>query len=782
MMKLSEGFLAGFTDENAAKKGIELKIGIADSVSVLLCFAMGYCSIFSGMTPLGPAAYAAVFSAGRWYLYLAAAALGIIRAKTDLSALVYLASMAVSTLFMGFLKSGARTLTRAVISAVSLFTALTVSNIITGFYMFDALSAFAESAICFGAVFMFITALPVILNGNERRYISDVEAISVICVFALLVRCMASLPLVFGINPSVVCAIVLLMVINLEGEIASGAAMGVILGIVAVTDTQSMCSSVGAFAIASLCSGVLKKFGKWGIIFGFTFANALFAAFFREEILPFDIFEVVCASVIFAVLPQKITSYISSFPAKTVHTSADTNVTHDKLQTMISDRLKRLSCSFSSLASSYERCFENRTMSKQYIIRMLDTASSKICPDCGLKYSCWERGYKASYAAMLDMLKKAEEKGSLSVSDIPEPFSSKCIKSDGFVKSFNRMFEVYRVEKLWQKRLNESRALVSNQLRGIGFAIDRLGAEFSMCVDVPAEKQLKTALDREGIRCDDIAFFNGSGTDFSADIYFKNSRISKKDEQTINAVVAELTGKTTYLARSQYVNSCLVLTFKPCLDFCISTAVAAVCRSGEEVSGDSHVICENACGETVCAISDGMGTGVSASRESLAATELLRDFLSSGIDVETSLELINSSLLLRSSGDSFATMDVCTARLSDGVLSFSKSGAAPSYIRNEYGISKIESDSLPFGVLETDSNIKTELFAVENSAVVLMMSDGVYDVFDHEKEDGIMKKFESLETVNPQIIASVMLNTALELSGGKADDDMTVLALSVWKN
>ena len=65
---------------------------------------------------------------------------------------------------------------------------------------------------------------------------------------------------------------------------------------------------------------------------------------------------------------------------------------------------------------------------------------------------------------------------------------------------------------------------------------------------------------------------------------------------------------------------------------------------------------------------------------------------------------------------------------------------------------------------------------------IVLMSDGVYDVFDHEKEDGIMKKFESLETVNPQIIASVMLNTALELSGGKADDDMTVLALSVWKN
>ena len=88
-----------------------------------------------------------------------------------------------------------------------------------------------------------------------------------------------------------------------------------------------------------------------------------------------------------------------------------------------------------------------------------------------------------------------------------------------------------------------------------------------MCVDVPAEKQLKTALDREGIRCDDIAFFNGSGTDFSADIYFKNSRISKKDEQTINAVVAELTGKTTYLARSQYETPVLFSPLSPALIF-----------------------------------------------------------------------------------------------------------------------------------------------------------------------------------------------------------------------
>ncbi len=781
-MRISEGLFATSCAERNGEKGMEFKIGIADSVSVLLCFAMGSCSVFSAMTPFGPAAYAALFSAGKWYLYFAAAALGILRARANFSVAAYLVAMAVSTLFLGFLNDNGKTSVRAVVSSVSLFTALTVSNIVTGFYLYDFLLAVCQSALCFGGVFVFSTAVPVMLNVKERHYISDVEAIAVTCVFALLVRCLGAVPLVFGMNLSVVAAIVLLMVINLEGEIASGAAMGVILGVVAVSDVRSMCASVGAFSMASLCCGMLKRFGKWGVILGFTFVNALFAAFLSEEAIPFDIFEVIFASALFAVIPEKITSFVSSFSAKTVHTSSDVAISQDKFQTMVSEKLKRLASSFSALASSYEKCFESKTMSKQYVIHMLDTASSKICPGCGLKYSCWERGYKSSYAAMLDMLKKAEKKGTLTVSDIPETLLAKCIKPEGFINAFNRMFDVYRVEKMWQNRLNESRMLVSDQLRAIGFAVDRLETEFSGCIDVPAEKNLKTALDRAGIRCDDIVFVNGSGTDFSADIYFKNRRVSKKDEQVINSVISDVAGRNTYLANSAYVSSNLVLTFKPRLDFSVCAASATACKNGEEISGDSFVICENACGETVAAISDGMGTGAGASRESRAATELLRDFLSAGIDVETALELINSSLLLRSSGDSFATMDVCTVRLSDGVLRFSKSGAAPGYIKNEYGISKIESSSLPFGVIGNESNVKTEIFTVENSAVVLMMSDGVYDVFEHEAEDGIMKKFESMETVNPQIIASVILNSALELSGGKADDDMTVVALAVWKN
>jgi len=781
MTKLTESVL-NLSKESADKRRIELKISITETVNLLLCFIMSQCVVFNGFIPFGFSAYAAFFRSERWFTYFLAALLGLLRSGADFKIVPYVAAMVLTTAFMGFFRSGVKIRMRAIFAGISLFCMLLCKNIITGFYMYDAFLNFLEAALCAAGVYMFDKAMPVMKNGAERRYISDSESVCVISIFALLVKCLSALPPVLGLNVAVTASIVLLLIMNLEGEIAFGAAMGVILGMVSASDAEGFITATGAFAFASMCSGLLKRFGKWGVVLGFTFANSVMSAFSDMEILPFDIYEVVAASVIFALIPQKITEYISSFPAKTVHTSDDASINQEKMQKVICERLKRLSESFAALSSSYSKCFESAVMSKQYIIHMLDNASSKICPDCGLKYSCWERNYKASYKAMFDMLETAEKKGKLSCGDIPEALASKCIKSEGFVNAFNRMFEIYKVEKIWHERLNETRMLVAGQLGGVSGAIGKISDEFDMCLDVPAEKHLKVAMDREGIKADDIAFLCGKSGDFTVDISFQNNRCLKKDEQKIQTVIENVTGSRIYLSNSGYFNNKLVLTYKPCREYRISTGSAAVGRSDEKVSGDSFIICENAHGETVIAISDGMGTGAAASKESLTATELLQNFISAGMEVETSLELINSSLLLRSSGENFATMDVCTVNLSSGIVNFSKSGAAPSYIKNEYGISKIESSSLPFGILKEESEVKNEMFPLENSAVILMVSDGVSDVFSTDEEDGIIKKLENTETVNPQIIASLILNTALELSGGKADDDMTVVAISVWKN
>ena len=768
------------TTARELRNKLSVNISIADAAYIALCYIMSGCEMFLQRTPFALSVYAASFGTDKWLVFFISAALGLVRFRFDFQAILYILAMAVSTFFMGFFKNNIRF--RAVSTGVSLFAVMLCYNIATEFYMYDALLAAVEGALCFGGAYVFHTALPLILNGKERRCVFDTEIVSVYVLFALLVRCISDLPLLFGMDLSVILAVVMLFIINMEGEVASGAAMGIVFGIVTTGRSDSMTSSVGAFALASLCSGLFKRFGKWGVVLGFILANTAMTAFLSGEVLPFDIFELIFASIIFAMLPNTLTKYVSSFPAKTVHAATEAFLEQDKMQRVISDRLSKLSRSYKSLAVSYERCFENKNMSKQYIIHMLDTASSKICPGCGLKYNCWERGYKDSYKAMLDMLETAEKKGAIDVSDVPEVLSQKCIKLDNFVSAFNRMYEVYKVEKLWQQKLNESRMLVSGQLSGVGRSIDKLADEFDMCLDIAAEKELKTYLDREGMGVTDVTFLKGHAEDFTVEIIFNKWYITKKDEQRIISIIKEITETDTTVTSTRHLKEGISMTFTPCSVYSISVGNASACRSGEDVSGDSFIVCRNSYGETVAAISDGMGTGAKASVESVTATELLNSFMSAGMDVETSLELINSSLLLRSSGDSFATMDVCTVRPSDGQIRFSKSGAAPGYIKNEYGVSRIECDSLPFGVLEDYGDINTEIYTVEKSALIVMMSDGVSDVFNMQSEDYMVKKLEEIETVNPQIIASILLKHALELSGGKADDDMTVLVLSVWKN
>ena len=132
---------------------------------------------------------------------------------------------------------------------------------------------------------------------------------------------MVRFPLVFGMDISVVLSVVLLLSINLGGDITSASAMGIVLGFVTRGGADSTPASVGAFAFGSLCSGILGRFGKWGVSLGFALANTVLSAFFRDAGTPYDIFEVLTAIAIFSVLPSFVTEYISSLPAKTVHTA-----------------------------------------------------------------------------------------------------------------------------------------------------------------------------------------------------------------------------------------------------------------------------------------------------------------------------------------------------------------------------------------------------------------------------------------------------------------------------
>jgi len=770
--------LHGFK-EFLLKKEFSLRLGISDLIYAFLCFFMSSCTLYQNRTPLALSVYAACFSKKKLVPFFAIVSMGLIRFRTDFTVIAYVFALFIATIALQM--NSKKIKFRCVTIGLALFVVLFLRNVLTGFSFKTFLLDFLESSLCCGGTYLFFKAVPLSINAEERTYIPDGETICLFAVWALIIKCIASFPLLFGLDVSVVIAIVTLLTLNLHGQLVSGAAAGIALGIVTYGTGTSVTGSMGAFAFCSVAAGLLKHYGKWGVALGFVGANTVITVMFSGEVLPFDIFEVVASVVIFGLLPKTVTDYIRMFSGKTVHMATDGYIQRDKLQAVLAQRLDRLSASYENLSASYDKCFEIKSVSKEYLIRLIDSACARVCPGCGLKYNCWERSCKESYKHMLEMFEIAEEKGEIKLSDIPEAFEKKCIKTEEFISSFNRMYELYKVEKLWQQRLNESRMLVSGQLHGVSKSLKRLSEDFDMCLDVIAEKELKTRLDSHGIEFEDIVFLKGSRENFSVEILFKDGTPDAFCEDTICMDLKEVTGCNAYKADQKYTEKGVVAIFRPATEYILSYGNATAVKSGEEISGDSFIMCENTYGEFVACLSDGMGTGAKAGAESANATELLKNFMTSGTDIDTALELINSALLLRSSGESFATMDVCVTNLSMGKISFYKSGAAPGYIKNEHGVTVINGDSLPFGILPDGSGIAGEEYEIGEYAIAVLVSDGLRDIFQTHAGDGLIELIEKTNTLNPQILASTLIKEAMELCNKKANDDMTVLAVSVTK-
>ena len=196
-------------------------------------------------------------------------------------------------------------------------------------------------------------------------------------------------------------------------------------------------------------------------------------------------------------------------------------------------------------------------------------------------------------------------------------------------------------------------------------------------------------------------------------------------------------------------------------------------KRGERVSGDSTAQFELEDGTLCLLLSDGMGCGEEARRESALAVRLLERFLRAGVETSGALKTLNSALTLRAEvSESFTTIDLLTLSLRDGAAEVYKYGAAPSYVKRGARVRRITGSCLPAGLQSADTRPETTGFTLEKGSFFVMLSDGVADVND----DGwLMALLEKFQGDDPQALASAILAAGRERRGG--DDDCAVLAL-----
>lgn len=197
-------------------------------------------------------------------------------------------------------------------------------------------------------------------------------------------------------------------------------------------------------------------------------------------------------------------------------------------------------------------------------------------------------------------------------------------------------------------------------------------------------------------------------------------------------------------------------------------------KTGEAVCGDTLTHFETEAGELCLLLSDGMGSGEAARRESALAVRLAERLLRAGIAAPSVLKTLNTAFALRAEAGTgaFTTLDLAVLSLRGGELLAYKYGAAPSYVKRNGRVGRIRGACLPAGLQSGDSEPEATRLRLEPGMFYVMISDGVADAADDEWLEDLLAGWSGQD---PQQLVSAILAESRSHRGGS--DDASVLAL-----
>ena len=453
------------------------------------------------------------------------------------------------------------------------------------------------------------------------------------------------------------------------------------------------------------------------------------------------------------------------------------------------NQLHAFSESFRKLSQSFEVDVSPRgSLNEQEMQDVFNAVTEQVCKDCSRCSYCWENIFEDSCESAYEILKLCGERMDMKKKDLPESFRQRCVRSDNFLAEARRMMGLAQTNLSWQNRLAESRLALAGQFGEVAEVIGDFSKQMS---DEPVrkgapEKQVMHRLAAQKINVRRIAASDSKNGRKCVYIEAKTPKNIQKTAQEAAEIVGRVYGRR-YLPRPGTPpvigHRWEMLSFEEDVHFRTIVGDARMVRMGEAVSGDSFTVMHMESGQTVLSLSDGMGNGEKAEKESNRIIGLLEQLLTTGFNRQSAIKLIHSVVLSGSEPHTYSTLDLATLDLFTGKCELVKMGAAASFIKNGPDVRKITSEALPPGVLpEPENEVKME--DMTNGDMLIMMSDGALNSLgqgDEQNEDKMLEFLKNCPAVNPQELANAVLNHAMASCHYEAEDDMTVLVCGLYR-
>jgi len=415
------------------------------------------------------------------------------------------------------------------------------------------------------------------------------------------------------------------------------------------------------------------------------------------------------------------------------------------------------------------------TMNASHLANQL---TGEVCAECVNSGVCWGSKSQNSKKNIMNMIELAKNNGKVSREILPEEVSAQCINQGELITGVNSIFERARLNFIWRSRMEEGREAVALQLNEMADIIESFGEK-----DYAEEKKYDRAKRVVGqllkemknpARKISISRVDGG-------IIFVEIKLMKKmkkgfDRKKFGGEVSKL----LQVKMSYELCSDITISMVQDTNFNVICKVAKRVKENEPISGDNYSITKLKFGKCLLSVCDGMGVGKKAGKYSGIVLDMLEQLMKNGFEKETSLKLINSTLMCGNQWDSPMAIDVGMIDLYSGTCNLVKMGAACTYIKRGNWVECIKSTTLPIGSVKS-AEMETVSKKLYNGDFVIMISDGVTDGFEAgEREEAVGRIIMDIDTNNPQKLANQILESVEKKLGTRRKDDMTVLVAGIW--
>ena len=669
---------------------------------------------------------------------------------------------------------------------------------ISGFTIYDVLSGIAISIIALVFYKIFVNAIVVLQDFNKRGAFSIEEVIGTSLLLAIAVGAFGDLS-VFGFGIRNILSILIVMILGWKNGVLVGTTSGVTIGVTLGIITGSEPIMIAAYAISGMIAGILNRFGKIGVIIGFALGNVILAYVsngYTVELIHFK--EILIASIGLLAVPKTFHIDLEEFIGNSKFLPVTPNRALNKSKE-VAENLNNVSEAIQEMATAYRKfeptTFEentHRNANKQIFIAELLNNLEPYRENMLYEDIADVDGkiIDKIFSILLDkqeinkedLLKTFAECNSYIVGADDNNISKNLEENiEQIVRTINMSYKISKSDFIWRKKVEQNNKNMGKQLNEVSKAIKNMAKNIQNELESENRYEKEKAetieiLKQKNIEIEDISI-NKDGR-YMVDIYL-NEILETAKINMIEKILTQILKED--IALNDEVSIGKKLSFISDDRYVMALGNGETVKSKSRVSGDSMLNIRLKDGKYLIAISDGMGSGEDAKKSSTQALRMLENLLLSGFDKNVSLDLINTALINQDT-EIFATLDIAIVDLYAGTIEFIKSGACPTYIKNNKKVQIIKSNSLPAGIID-QNNVQTFDRDISSGDIMLMCSDGILDsnIEYKNKELWIKYLLEDIETNNTQKIADLVLNEAIDNNYGTPKDDMSIIVCKFMK-